>query len=209
MIAIDRGWILPVTLTGTNASLVPASQAHAVDLAAAAADGDLWKLWYTSVPNPTEMPQEIERRLKLVTEGSMISFAVLDNKSRKAVGMTTFMNIDHALKRLEIGHTWYAPSVQRTGINTECKLMLLTHAFEDLNCIAVEFRTSFFNHQSRRAIERLGAKLDGILRNHRRHKNGTLHDTCVYSILAGEWPAVKGHLQFKLERNRPVSTLSD
>jgi RimJ/RimL family protein N-acetyltransferase len=115
--------------------------------------------------------------------------------------MTSYMNIDRAMKRLEIGSTWYAQSVQRTAINTECKLMLLSHAFDQLNCVAVEFRTAFFNHQSRSAIERLGAKLDGILRNHRRHKNGTLHDTCVYSIIAGEWPVVKANLQFKLEKH--------
>jgi RimJ/RimL family protein N-acetyltransferase len=181
--------------------LKPLSQDHAIDLRVAVADGELWKLWYTSVPAPEEVSGEIDRRLKLQSEGSMIPFVIIDKASEKAVGMTSYMNIDRAMKRLEIGSTWYAQSVQRTAINTECKLMLLSHAFDQLNCVAVEFRTAFFNHQSRSAIERLGAKLDGILRNHRRHKNGTLHDTCVYSIIAGEWPVVKANLQFKLEKH--------
>jgi RimJ/RimL family protein N-acetyltransferase len=123
---------------------------------------------------------------------------VRDLASDKVVGMTTFMNIETKNRRVEIGSTWYAHSVQRTGLNTECKLLLLTHAFETLDCVAVEFRTSFFNFQSRRAIERLGAKQDGILRNHVRMANGTLRDTCVYSILPNEWPAVKTNLEFKL-----------
>ena len=131
----------------------------------------------------------------------MLAFAVLDAAGR-AAGMTTFMNIDAASKRVEIGSTWYAKRVQRSPLNTECKLMLMTHAFEVLGCIAVEYRTSFFNQQSRRAIERLGAKLDGILRSHQRHSDGSLRDTCVYSIIASEWPAVKTHLAFQLGRPR-------
>jgi RimJ/RimL family protein N-acetyltransferase len=116
--------------------------------------------------------------------------------------MTTYMNIDPVYKRVEIGSTWYAKRVQRTPLNTECKLMLMTHAFESLGCIAVEYRTSFFNQQSRRAIERLGAKLDGTLRNHQRHADGSFRDTCVYSIIQSEWLAVKSHLSFQLERPR-------
>jgi RimJ/RimL family protein N-acetyltransferase len=162
-------------------------------------DGELWKLWYTSVPAPDAMAKEIERRLDLQAKGSMLPFAVLDAEQRVA-GMTTFMNVDAAARRVEIGSTWYAQRVQRTPLNTECKLMLMTHAFETLGCIAVEYRTSFFNHQSRRAIERLGAKLDGVLRNHSRHSDGSLRDTCVYSIIASEWPAVKTHLSFQLAR---------
>ena len=134
----------------------------------------------------------------------MLPFTVLEPASGKPVGMTTYMNIDAGNKRVEIGSTWYGKSVQRTGLNTHCKLLLLAHAFEKLDCIAVEFRTHFFNAQSRRAIERLGAKLDGILRNHQRAANGTLRDTCVYSILPAEWPAVKAHLQFQLQRPRAV-----
>jgi RimJ/RimL family protein N-acetyltransferase len=168
-------------------------------MVAATKDGELWKLWYTSVPSPEGMAAEIKRRLELQAKGSMLPFAVLDAEGRVA-GMTTFMNIDPVHKRVEIGSTWYAKRVQRTPLNTECKLMLMTHAFEALGCIAVEYRTSFFNQQSRRAIERLGAKLDGILRSHQRHSDGSLRDTCVYSIIAGEWPAVKSHLGFQLSR---------
>ena len=164
-------------------------------------DGELWRLWYTSVPTPDSMAAEIDRRLALQAKGGMLPFAVLDSAG-KVAGMTTFMHIDHVFKRVEIGSTWYAKRVQRTPLNTECKLMLMTHAFEALGCIAVEYRTGFFNHQSRRAIERLGAKLDGVLRSHQRYANGALRDTCVYSIIAAEWPAVKAHLTYQLERRR-------
>lgn len=193
------------TLTGQHAKLVPLRSGHHHDLVEAARDGELWKLWYTSVPAPEGMAAEIERRLALQKADSMLPFAVLDS-SGKAVGMTTFMNIDAANRRIEIGSTWYRKAVQRSPLNTECKRLLLTHAFEELDCIAVEFRTHFFNHQSRRSIERLGAKLDGVLRSHmiNRHPNanGALRDTCVYSILAHEWPSVKAHLDFQLTRSR-------
>jgi RimJ/RimL family protein N-acetyltransferase len=148
------------------------------------------------------MTAEIDRRLRLQAEGSMLPFAVIDNGLRKAVGMTTYMNVDAVHKRVEIGSTWYRKSVQRTGLNTACKLLLLTQAFDVLDCIAVEFRTHFFNRQSRAGIERLGAKLDGILRNHQRGRNGTLRDTCVYSITQGEWPTVRAHLTWQLEKPR-------
>jgi len=192
-------WPEPVTLRGRHATLEPLSTTHRDALADATRDGELWKLWYTLVPSPEGMLREIERRLDLQGRGSMLPFAVLDADGVPA-GMTTFMNIDATNKRVEIGSTWYARRVQRSGLNTECKLMLMTHAFETLGCIAVEYRTSSFNHPSRRAIERLGAKLDGILRNHQRHANGSLRDTCVYSILESEWPTVKAHLAFQLER---------
>lgn len=195
-------WLQPVTLKGARASLVPLHRSHHDDLREAVADGELWKLWYTFVPQPDLMAAEIDRRLKLQSEGSMLPFSVIDNASGKAVGMTTFMNVDAQNKRVEIGSTWYRKSVQRSDVNTQCKLMLLSHAFETLECIAVEFRTHFFNQQSRRAIERLGAKLDGILRSHQRASNGTLRDTCVYSIVAAEWPTVKSHLTFQLSRPR-------
>lgn len=188
-------WLTPITLTGRHATLEPLSQNHHDDLVEAARDGELWTLWFTSVPNPDGMRAEIDRRLDLQRQGSMLPFAVLCNSTGKAVGMTTYMNVDCVHQRVEIGSTWYRKSVQRTPVNTECKLLLLTHAFESLNCIAVEFRTHFFNHRSRRAIKRLGAKLDGILRNHQRAANGTLRDTCVYSILPSEWPTVKAHLR--------------
>jgi RimJ/RimL family protein N-acetyltransferase len=192
-------WPDDVVLTGKSASLVPLSQSHADGMRAAVKDGDLWRLWYTNVPAPERVPAEIARRLDLRTKGSMLPFAVLDAEGA-CVGMTSYMNIDAANRRVEIGSTWYTPRVQRTAVNTECKLMLLSHAFERLDCIAVEFRTSFLNHQSRRAIERLGARLDGVLRNHQRHPDGSLRDTCVYSIIASEWPAVRAHLSFKLDR---------
>lgn len=195
-------WLQPITLRGRNAVLEPLRIEHSEELKDAARDGELWKLWYTSVPTPEGMEAEIQRRLTLQREGTMLPFAIVDAAQGRAVGMTTYMNVEPAHSRLEIGSTWYRKSAQRTAINTECKLMLLMHAFEQLGCIAVEFRTSFFNSQSRRAIERLGAKLDGILRNHRRMPNGTLRDTCVYSIIESEWPAVKAHLQFQLERPR-------
>ena len=161
-------------------------------------DGELWTLWYTTIPEPEKMGAEIDRRLALQTKGSMLPFAVIDNTTGKAVGMTTYMNVDAANRRVEIGSTWYAKRVQRSALNTQCKLLLLTHAFEKLDCIAVEFRTHFFNHQSRRGIERLGAKQDGILRNHQIAPNGTLRDTVVYSIIASEWPTVKAHLTYQL-----------
>lgn len=190
----------PVTLSGRHASLEPLSAAHHDDLLPAVRDGELWRLWYTSVPTPEGMRAEIERRLELQRAGSMLPFAVRSLASGAIVGMTTYMNIDAKNRRVEIGSTWYAKSAQRTPLNTECKLLLLAHAFEALGCVAVEFRTSYFNHASRRAIERLGAKQDGLLRSHMRHADGSLRDTCVYSILALEWPAVKRHLEFKLDR---------
>jgi RimJ/RimL family protein N-acetyltransferase len=165
-------------------------------------DGELWNLWYTFVPPPEKMRAEIDRRLGLQQQGSMLPFAVLDPSTGAAVGMTTYMHIEAEFRRLEIGSTWYRKSVQRSALNTECKLMLLTHAFEALGCIAVEFRTHYFNTQSRRAIERLGAKLDGILRNHRLSTDGTLRDTCVYSIIASEWPTVRSHLRYQVSRPR-------
>src|SRR5450755_3819789 len=194
-------WPPPITLAGKHATLEPLALAHAAELAVAVQDGELWKLWYTSIPEPAAMAKEIERRLALQAAGSMLPFAVRDAAGR-VCGMTTYMNVDAANKRVEIGSTWYARRVQRTPLNTECKLMLLGHTFETLDCIAVEFRTHLFNTQSRRGIERLGAKLDGFLRSHARAGNGTLRDTCVYSIVAAEWPTVKAHLRFQLERAR-------
>jgi RimJ/RimL family protein N-acetyltransferase len=191
----------PVTLRGIHASLVPLSYDHHDGLIAAVRDGELWKLWYTSIPAPEGVKAEIERRLKLQTEGRMLPFTVLDAQGRVA-GMTTFLNVDAPNRRMEIGATWYRNTVQRSPLNTECKRMLLAYAFEKLNCIAVEFRTHVLNTQSRRAIERLGARLDGILRSHSIMANGTIRDTAVYSITAGEWPAVKSHLDWQLSKPR-------
>jgi len=195
-------WIEPIALRGQHASLVPLEITHREALEKAARDGELWRLWYTSVPKPEGMAKEIERRLRLQTEGTMLPWTVIEAGPGTVVGMTTYMNIDRDNRRVEIGSTWYARQAQRTPLNTECKLMLLGHAFETLDCIAIEFRTSFFNQQSRKAIERLGAKLDGILRNHSRHADGTLRDTCVYSIISSEWPAIRSHLTHQLEKPR-------
>nr|WP_316644009.1 GNAT family protein [uncultured Roseateles sp.] len=191
----------PVTLRGQHARLEPLSPAHEAGLIEAVNDGQLWQLWYTAIPSPEGMAAEIERRLNLHAAGTMLPFTVFDAAGRIS-GMTTFMNIDATHRRVEIGSTWYRSDVQRTPLNTECKRMLLTHAFETLDCIAVEFRTHRFNTASRRAIERLGAQLDGILRAHQRASNGTLRDTAVYSITSAEWPTVKTHLGWQLERNR-------
>jgi len=191
-------WLNPVTLEGSTVTLEPLSQQRHDELAAAVSDGELWKLWYTFIPAPEALGADIEQRLALQRQGSMLPFAVIDRASKLAVGITAFMHADSANRRIEIGSTWYRRSVQRTALNTECKLLLLRHAFEALDCIAVEFRTHFFNQASRRAIERLGARLDGVLRNHRLSSNGTLRDTCVYSIIDSEWPTVRTHLEFQL-----------
>lgn len=190
---------MPRHFSGQHGALVPLAREHEAALAAAADEGELWKTWYTTVPSPDGMRAEIERRLALQASGVMLPFTILDADS-VPVGMTTYMNLELDVPRLEIGYTWYGRRVQRTALNTECKLLLLTHAFEELGCLAVEFRTAFFNRQSRRAIERLGARLDGILRSHRRFPDGSLRDTCVYSIVAAEWPAVRTNLQFMLAR---------
>jgi RimJ/RimL family protein N-acetyltransferase len=195
-------WPPPVTLSGRHADLVPLSPDHEDGLIAAVSDGRLWELWYTSIPAPERMQAEIERRLDLQARGTMTPFTVISHPTGAPVGMTTYMNVDAAHRHVEIGSTWYARSVQRSPLNTECKLMLLRHAFETLDCIAVEFRTHFFNHASRRAIERLGAKQDGILRNHMIGKDGNLRDTVVYSIINSEWPTVRQHLEWQLARPR-------
>ncbi len=199
-------WITPTSLLGQHVQLVPLLHLHHDDLVQAVRDGELWNHWYTAIPTPEGMAAEITRRLDLQAKGSMCPFAVIDPATDQAVGMTTYMNIDAANRRVEIGSTWYRQSVQRSPLNTEAKRLLLAHAFEQLHCIAVEFRTHFFNQQSRRAIERLGAKLDGVLRSHQINHHplgaGALRDTCVYSIIASEWPNVKTHLDYQLARVR-------
>lgn len=194
-------WPAPVTLSGTHVTVAPLTHDHEANLAEASADGELSKLWYTFVPAPERVSAEITRRLSLQEAGTMLPFAVLDT-SGKAVGMTTYMNIDATNRRVEIGSTWYRKSVQRSPMNTECKLLMLRHAFETLDCIAVEFCTHRLNQQSRRAIERLGAQLDGIRRNHIIMPNGTLRDTAVYSIIASEWPAVRANLEHMVTQTR-------
>ena len=195
-------WPKPVTLISENVKLEPLSVKHLSDLKQAVTDGLLFNHWYTSIPESKDMENEIKRRLGLQAANSMLPFAVITKMDGRAVGMTTYMNVDKDNKRVEIGSTWYAKSVQRTSLNTECKLVLLEHAFEKLNCICVEFRTHFMNHQSRRGIERLGAKLDGILRSNAIQKNGTIRDTAVYTIIQSEWSSVKANLQYQLTRTR-------
>lgn len=192
--------LVPVELTGEIVRLEPLSHDHAAGLVEATKDGELWKLWYTSVPTPDGMEAEIDRRLVLQDAGTMIPFATRDLRSGKVIGMTTYMNIDASLPRVEIGSTWNAKSAQGSGINPESKLLLLTHAFEVWDCPAVEFRTSWHNRQSRAAIEKLGAKLDGVLRQHTRTSDGSLRDTCVYSVVQAEWPQVRASLRFRLGR---------
>ena len=194
-------WPPIVTLHGTHATLMPLAREHHDALVRAVRDGELWRLWYTAVPSPEGMAAEIERRLALAEGGSMRPFTVLD-AAGTVVGMSTYMNVDAKNRRVEIGSTWTARSAQRTPLNTQCKRLLLGHAFEGLACIAVEFRTHRLNVQSRRAIERLGAQLDGILRAHQVGPDGTLRDTAVYSITAAEWPTVRNHLDWQLTRPR-------
>ena len=181
--------------------LSPLSLDHLGDLQEACEDGQLYNLWYTMIPRPEDMKAEIERRLALQKTGAMLPFSV-QTPDGKTVGMTTFMNVDATNRRVEIGSTWYRKAVQRSFLNTEAKLMMLTHAFEQKSSIAVEFRTHFVNSQSRNAIERLGARFDGVLRNHMIMANGTIRDTAVYSIIKNEWPTVKAHLAHKLSHSR-------
>lgn len=192
--------LVPVELTGDLVRLEPLTHDHTAGLVEAVQDGELWKLWYTAVPAPEGMTAEIDRRLVLQDAGLMIPFATRDLRSGKLIGMTTYMNIDAALPRVEIGSTWNAKSAQGSGTNAESKLLLLTHAFEVWNCTAVEFRTSWHNRQSRAAIEKLGAKLDGVLRQDMRTADGSLRDTCVYSVIPSEWPQVRASLRFRLGR---------
>ncbi|NYZ67093.1 GNAT family N-acetyltransferase [Endozoicomonas sp. SM1973] len=191
-------WIVPVTLIGEQVMLEPLTMEHIPGLQEAAQDGALWRLWFTSVPAPDQTTNYVQTALAMAEQQVALPFAVRDRQSNTVVGTTRFCNIDNKNHRLEIGYTWYARRCQRTAINTEAKLLLLTHAFEQLNVIAVEFRTHWHNQASRRAIERLGAKQDGVLRNHHQTAEGVYRDTVVFSIINSEWPAVKQHLQHKL-----------
>jgi len=193
-------FVEPVTLAGAHATLEPLARGHEAGVKAAAADGELWNLWYTSVPAPDKTSAWIDAALDMREKLGALAFVVRESATGTIVGSTRYFNVDAANRRLEIGHTWYAKRVQRTAVNTEAKLLLLTHAFETLGCIAVEFRTHFFNHASREAIARLGAKQDGILRHHQILPDGTLRDTVVFSIVAPECPAVKANLVWRLEK---------
>ncbi len=191
-------WLQPVTLQGAHMRLESLQSGHAAQLRDAASDGELWRLWYTSVPTPDCVEAYIATALAERDAGTCLPFAVRDADG-VIVGSTRYCYADAVNRRLEIGYTWYATRVQRTGLNTEAKLLLLRHAFETLDCIAVEFRTNWFNQRSRAAIARLGAKQDGILRNHIVMPDGSYRDTVVFSIIASEWPAVRRNLLFKLD----------
>ncbi len=193
----DR-WIKPVTLSGQHVTLEPLEAEHASALAEAARDGMLWKLWFTTVPSPEETIEYVNKALAARENEGALAFVVRDNRSAKLIGSTRYCNVDEANQRLEIGYTWYAKRAQRTVVNTECKFLLLRHAFEQLGAIAVEFRTHWHNHRSRDAILRIGAKQDGVLRHHQRNADGAFRDTVVFSIIGPEWPAVRKSLLFKL-----------
>lgn len=187
-------FVLPVTLEGHNVRLTPLGMQHHDELAAAAADGELWNLRITSVPEPQNMAAYIEQALAMREQGNRFAFAVTDITTGAVVGTTSYHDIVPPIKRVEIGYTWYAKRTQKTHVNTVCKLLLLTHAFEVLKCNVVGLRTDNFNRASRNAIERLGAKLDGIIRGHAMRRDGTIRDTVMYSITSGEWPEIKAHL---------------
>ena len=193
----------PVTLTGELVALEPLGPAHHDPLVAAASDGRLWEHWYTAVPSPDGMAADIEARLTMQAAGTMLPFVVRRLSDGVVVGETTYCNVEAEVPRVEVGYTWTAQSAQRTGVNAESKLLLLTYAFEELGCLAVEFRTHWHNHQSRTAIARLGAKQDGVLRNHKRMPDGSLRDTVVFSILDSEWPADRAGLRHRLDRSGP------
>jgi len=196
----------PLNLTGKYVRLQPLQRRHMADLEDAVRDGELWNLWYTRVPSPETMELEIRRRMEKQDQGTMVPFTIRRLADEAALGMTTFCNIDADTPRVEIGYTWMRASAQGSGANADCKMLLMTHAFEQLGCRAVEFRTHWMNHQSRSAIERLGAKQDGVLRNHTRMPDGTVRDTVVYSVLDTEWPIVKRGLQARLDQPRRSGT---
>lgn len=193
-------FVRPVVLTGPQwVRLEPVTREHIPEIAAAAV-GDVGTLWFTSAPSPQTAGEWVERMLDLRAADGGITF-VVRSLDGALVGSSSYLNVDGKNRRLEIGHTWYAESVRRTGVNTEAKLLMLSHAFDELDCVAVEFRTHFFNFTSRTAIERLGAKLDGVLRSHQLLPDGSRRDTVVYSILDIEWPTVRANLRFRLGRD--------
>lgn len=195
---MSTNWLYPTTLRGKIVTLVPLAREHTNELLAAASDGDLWNLWFTSVPSSNTIDSYLTQAFKDQEDGRALLFAVIDNKTQKIIGSTRYCNADNLNHRVEIGYTWYAKSYQRTGVNTECKYLLLQHAFENLNAIAVEFRTHWHNHASRAAIARLGAKQDGILRNHQKNAEGIYRDTVVFSIIDQEWSTVRKNLECKM-----------
>jgi len=193
-------WIEPITLEGTKIILEPLSLEHTDGMIEAVKDGELWNLWYTTIPSPTKVDDYINKALAMRENAGAMPFIIREKGSNKIIGCTRYFNVDEDNYRLEIGYTWYSESYQRTSVNTECKYLLLSHAFEKLDAIAVEFRTHWHNHKSRAAIARLGAKQDGVLRNHTKSADGVYRDTVVFSVINLEWPAVKQSLQFKLNK---------
>ncbi|MGY4830108.1 GNAT family N-acetyltransferase [Sphaerotilaceae bacterium SBD11-9] len=194
--------VAPVTLESDRLRLEPLTQAHLSGLLAAAADGELWKLRITSVPEPQDTAAYIDTALKQFEQGNRLAFAVIDKPTGRVLGSSSYHDIVPAVERLEIGYTWYAQSVQRSHVNTTAKLMLMTHAFETLGAQLVGWRTDNYNFASQRAIERLGARRDGVLRHHALRRDGTVRDTVMYSLTAGEWPEVKAHLLYQLQKPR-------
>lgn len=192
-------FVQPVTLRSNGLRLEPLALTHEDGLAAAAADGQLWRLRVTSVPEPQETRAYIETALQMREQGSRFAFAVIDEATGRVLGSTSFHDIIPAVRRVEIGYTWYARSVQRSHVNTTAKLLMLGHAFDQLGCHVVGWRTDNFNFASQRAIERLGAKKDGVIRGHALRRDGTIRDTVMYSLRAGEWPESRAHLLSKLE----------
>ncbi len=202
--ATDQGFTSPpvrCTLSGHGVRLEPLNQTHATGLSAAARDGDLWNLRVTSVPTPADTTAYIQAAMDGYVAGHMLAFAVLDVVSGKVIGTTRYHDILASVARLEIGYTWYGKSWQRTHVNTACKLLLMSHAFDELGAAVVGWRTDNFNYASQRAIERLGAKRDGVLRHHAMRRDGTVRDTVMYSVIAGEWPEVRDHLTYQLNRH--------
>ncbi len=195
---MKKRWIEPVTLAGSTVILEPLALEHLEGMISAVKDGELWNLWFTSIPSPEKVEDYIKIALDMYENAGAMPFIIRDKISNTLIGCTRYFNVDEINQRLEIGHTWVSESYQRTAANTEAKYLLLSHAFENLDAIAVEFRTHWHNHKSRTAIARLGAKQDGVLRNHTRSADGIYRDTVVFSIINLEWPAVKQSLKFKL-----------
>jgi RimJ/RimL family protein N-acetyltransferase len=199
----DEKWLFDTELKGKTVTLKPLQRGHASALVDAATDGQLWDLWFTSIPTHDSVDAYIDLALTEKAQGRALPFVVVDNLSQKIIGTTRFCHADCANKRVEIGYTWYSKSYQKTIVNTECKYLLLNHAFEKLSTIAVEFRTHWYNHASRTAIARLGAKQDGVIRNDQIMADGSYRDTVVFSVINHEWLAVKSNLMFKMQtRNK-------
>lgn len=195
-----NNWLNEITLEGNLVKLIPLKADHRSALLEASSDGELWNLWFTGVPSKNSIDAYLEYAFSEQAAGRALLFAVVDKQTQKIIGSTRYCNADNLNHRVEIGYTWYAKSYQRTGVNTECKYLLLQHAFENLDAIAVEFRTHWHNQASRAAIARLGAKQDGILRNHQKTAEGIYRDTVVFSIIDQEWPGVKKGLEYKMSK---------